>query len=1331
MTRLSTEINIKLPAPLPASPFRRLWLHRLAQLLLWLATFAYFAFALILLTLRYAVLPQIENYRGDIEQMLTSSLNLPVAIARIDAHWQGLLPHLALHGLEVRDQQGRPALAFDNVVADVSWTSLLYFNLRLYRLEIVAPALTIRRDAEGRIFIAGLQLNTPTPQNQNDFSDWLLAQHRVVVSDASIIWVDELRGAAPLELQHLNFHLQNDGSRHRFGFTADPPRTLAARLDVRGDFRGEDLDDLGPWKGEAYAELDYADLSAWRQWVDYPVELPQGSGAMRLWLGFADRQLTRATADIAMDNVQVRLARDLPLLDLQNLTGRLSGKRMPQGFELAAKHLALTTRDGINVAPSDFQLRWSDAIGHTPARGEFSADGLDLNALARLAGYLPFPAAMRQQLADVAPRGKVFDLKSSWMLPENSGDIPSGYSLSARFERLGMHALGSLPGFEGVSGSIDGNEQGGVISLASRDAVLELPNVFADPRIDLAVLNLQSRWKVLKEITENAEKEHEKVEVVIEQAAFENRDAAGVASGRYVASAGEPGEIDLNARLSRGNGNAVWRYIPLAVGKNVRDWLHEAILGGVSNETTLRLRGNLRNFPFADGSGVFEVKGKFHGGSLRYVSSWPQIGNITGELEFVGKHMLIKASNGNIFGTTLSDVKVEIADLSARDNALVIVGKAAGPTGDFLRFIENSPVGDAIDHFTEDMTASGNGHLDLSLMLPLQHLADTQVEGSYQFAGNRLKVDTDLPPLTEVNGRLKFTGDTLKAERVRANLLGMPMVFDVKTAANAGVSVNAEGALNIAELRKQFTHPLLDHLSGSTVWHGSVVARKKNADVMVESKLQGISSSLPAPFNKSAGEALPLRFERKLLPKPVRPASAKPAAVALAAVPRDQIELSLGNAVAARFVRRHEGERGEKVVWERGAVALGEPLAVPDKGMLLAVNLPKIDVDYWRSMLPKPSGENGSAPAELPLTVTALTLKTPELTAFGRSINDLDLRAGFSRESGWRAEIKSRDLNGELIWRGQGSGRLSGHLRQLVINEASPASGASTAGNAAQSPVDEMPGLDIEVDQFLLHGKPLGKLKLIADNRDGTWDAKLDIENDDGKLSGEGKWRPSTTQPDTQLKFSLNAKSIEKLLTRLGYSDAVRRGRATLEGNLSWNGTPYMLDYPSLNGTLNLDAANGQFNKLEPGVGRLLGILSLQSLPRRITLDFRDIFSEGFAFDSIAGQFNLSHGVMDTQNLQIQGPAAKVLMSGSVSLPHETQNLKVRVQPAISETLSVGWMLANPAAGAIAWLAQKVLQDPLGQAFAFEYSITGTWADPKVTKLAGPQLNGESAAKPN
>lgn len=1274
--------------PLLPALHRASWLRRLTRVLMVLAAVGYFGFALIFLTLRYAVLPHIEDYRGDIERMLTGALDLPVAIAGIDARWQGLRPHLGLSGFTVHDLQGRPALSFDKVEADVSWTSLLHLGLRLDRLEVVSPSLAIRRDREGQLFIAGLKLSRQS--QESGFSAWLLAQHRVVVGNATITWQDEMRAAPMLELNHVNFHLQNDGSRHRFGFTADPPAKLAARLELRGDFRGDDPDA----KGEAYAELDYADLAGWRAWVDYPLELPQGGGGMRLWFGFAQKQVNSFTADISLAKAQLRLGRDLPLLDLKSVNGRLSGKRLGHGFEVGARRLALTTMDGINIEPTDFRLLWSEAQDRTPEQGEFSANGLDLDALSKLAIHLPFDATTRKRLSLAVPRGKLFDLKLAW---SGAADAPTAYSLNARFERLGMHALGMLPGLEGVTGSIEGSEKGGTLKLASKNAWVDMPAIFSDPRLGVDSLNVQASWMAVKE----------GIDVKLDSVSFANRDATGFASGRYLVRAGEPGVIDLTARLTHADGGVVWRYMPLSVGKEVRDWLHASITGGSSKEATLRLKGDLKRFPFSDGSGIFEVKGKFSGATLRYAPSWPQIDNITGELEFVGRRMTIKASSGSIFGVTVSGVTAQIDDLIAKDSPLMVSGRANGPTADFLRFVEASPVAERIDHFTEAMTASGNGQLDLKLTLPLRRLDDTRIDGAFQFANNRLVPDPALPPLTETNGRLLFSGDRLKADKVRANFLGMPLTVDVASAGDGTVTLTADGGFSIAALRLQYAQPLLDHLSGSTNWHGSARIRKKNADILIESKLVGISSSLSQPFNKSAAEAMPMRFERKLLAEPQRTVLRGQKATSPPS-PRDQIDIALGNMLTARFQRRIENE---KPVLERGAVSIGGPLVLPDKGLLLAVNLEKIDADFWRGKLLR--GEESEA-----LPLTAIDLKAGELTVYGHTFNDLAIMAS-PKDGGWHAQVKSRELAGDLDWRGQGAGRLFGHLKQFSLNDT-----AKATTFASTSVPGELPGLDIEVDQFLLRGKPFGALKISADNIKGVWEAKLDIDNDDGKLSGTGKWQPNLTLPtlpDTRLQFTLTAKSIEKLLTRLGYPNAVRRGQATLEGSVSWNGTPFAIDYPSLDGSLTILASGGQFNKLEPGAGRLLGILSLQSLPRRITLDFRDVFSEGFAFDTIAGQLNLSHGVMESKGMRIQGPAAKILMSGSVNLPQETQNLKVRVQPAIGESLSVGAILmAHPAVGAIAYLVQKLLRDPIDQAFSYEYSVTGSWADPKVDKLSAP-----------
>ena len=1280
----------------------------------WAATLGYFAFALLLLALRYAILPQIESYRGDIEQMIATAINRPVGIRRIETRWAGLRPALTLEGFEIRDTRGRSALGFDEIEAELSWSSLWHFQLRLARLELNAPTLSLRRDRAGRLFAAGLEI-TPDPATDEEFADWLLAQDSVIVRDAAITWQDDLRQAPPLELKHLNFQIDNSFGRHRFGLTADPPRQLAARIDIRGNFKGRDFDQLEAWKGEAYAELDYADLAIWKHWVDYPVNLPQGSGALRLWLGFAGKQLQTATADVRLADVRLQLRSDLPELDMVRLEGRVAGRRLEGGFEAELKNLTLATRGGVALPPIDLKLAWQEAAANRPAQSRASANGLDLAVMADLAAHLPLDDATRARLARHAPRGRVYDLKMDWKGASEALASAQAWTVKGRFEGLGLTALGPVPGMSGINGHIDGSEKGGNVQLNGQRAAVELPTVFADPRLEVEAFSADLAWS----------SGADGLQVNINEVTFHNKDAAGDVKGIWRSLPEGPGALDLHARLTRGSGNAAWRYMPLAVSKEVRDWLRTSISGGKATDTTLTLRGDLRQFPFRDGKGgFFEVRGKFHDTDLRYADDWPEINDIEGELLFSGQRMLITGKSGKIFGVDVRDVRAEIADIEQTEELLTVTGNAAGETKDFLRFIESSTLGDRIDHFTRDMQAEGTGTLDLKLSLPLHKMDKSKVDGVYRFEANRLTIGGDSPPITDIRGNLRFTADQIEARNIRGVMLGAPLSVDVRTASDGGVQINAAGEYSVAALRRQLPNSaVLDHLAGGAKWTGSVLVKNKSAEVKLSSNLVGLSSSLPEPFNKSAADAMPLNFERRLLPgatpgKAPAKAAASPAQTPVPAPTQDMLNVSIGRAWRLQLVRRLDSTPPAIM---RGVVAMGDiSPAMPERGLLFAVALPRIDVNAWGKFWPNQADTSDQAAALLPtLPALLFDLRTVELAVHDRSFHDVRINGSHPEgASSTRFDLKSRELAGNFEWDGAGGGKLTGRIGQFAIPEASAT--PATLQAKASEVMDRFPALDITVDQLSFKDRQLGTVRIAAENKDGYWNTRIDAKNEDGTLESAGRWRLSPTQPDTRIDFKLSAKSIEKFLARAGYPDTVRRGSANVTGNLSWNGTPFTIAYPTLAGNLKLDASNGQFVKLEPGVGRLLGVLSLQSLPRRITLDFRDVFSEGFAFDSITGQIAVARGIMDSKDLQIQGPSAKVLMSGTVDLAGETQDLKVRVQPAVGDTVAIGAMIANPVAGAVVWAAQKILQDPIGQAFAFEYAVTGSWADPKVEKIGQP-----------
>ena len=262
--------------------------------------------------------------------------------------------------------------------------------------------------------------------------------------------------------------------------------------------------------------------------------------------------------------------------------------------------------------------------------------------------------------------------------------------------------------------------------------------------------------------------------------------------------------------------------------------------------------------------------------------------------------------------------------------------------------------------------------------------------------------------------------------------------------------------------------------------------------------------------------------------------------------------------------------------------------------------------------------------------------------------------------------------------------------------------------------------MNLTVDDFRIGDIALGRLELRARNDRGAWHLEtLNLRNPDGALTGKAVWNnDGAGRHQTRLDFELTASDVGRLLTRLGYVDAIRRGTAMLAGHAQWNGPLTGIHYPSLSGQLSVIAENGQFNKLEPGVGRLLGLISLQSLPRRLTLDFRDIFSDGLAFDSIEGKTTMTAGVMRIVDaLRINSPAAQIEIRGEADMKNETQNLQVLVRPQMGAVAAIGTALINPIAGAAALVASTVLQNPIGRLFSYRYHVTGSWSDPKVEKV--------------
>lgn len=1347
--------------------------HALGMLLMGLLV-AYFVFCGIFLVLRYGVLPNIDRYKPQVEQIAGNAVGRRVSIGTIHASWHGLRPKLLLNNVVVHSREGDSALSLPRVSATLSWWSVPVASLRLYSLEISRPDMDIDRDKEGNLYVAGILIDSNADGDGKGL-DWILSQRELVIRDGWVRWNDAKRGSPPLVLGEVNFVMRNHWLEHRFALSATPPAELAAPIDIRADFShppfADRISDVSQWTGTLYADWRNSDLAAWKTYFDYPIEVNRGRGAVRAWLNFDRAAVADFTADLTLSDVSTRLRQDLQQLNLASLNGRISASERAvgrgknkllsfgsQGHAIVLSDFSLETSDGLKLAPTTISEIHTAASPERPEQTEIHATSLDLHTLSNFVRHLPLPDSQRQMLTDLAPRGMLKDFSARWQ-----GSYPdiTAYSVKGKFSGLAMKAqvprpakpktgrqpaqpaVPGVPGFENLTGQVDANERGGVLELASTDMKVNLPGYFPDPALFFERLNMDARWNI-----QNADQ----LEFRINKMDFMQEGIAGSISGRYAMRIGGPsakslGMLDMNAKIDSIDFKKIGRYLPAQTPQEVRAWLTGALLDGKARDVALTLKGDMADFPFraerpADKpKGVFSVTGKIENGKLNYAAGevgkdgkgplWPVIDVIDGSFAVDRARLEIKGSKARTQSVVLSDVIAVIPDLMAEDQMLNITGNAVGPLQDFLRFTINSPVGGWIGHFTDEIKASGNAKLQLKLQLPLAHLTDAKVQGTLQFAGNDVILQNYLPPILHTVGELKFHEQGFEISGIKGGFLGGALAISGGTQRDGTIAVKADGSLSVEGLRRHYPAPamerVLQRVKGNTRYTALISIKKQRPEIIVESSLQGMALDFPSPLNKTANENLPLKVELTDLP------SDDPL------IMRDEIKLALGSAISARYLRQKSIEKNASWQVVRGGIGVHAPPPIPDNGLVANVSLRSLNLDAWRNSVASILGnergsaggdnvrENGAGEAlnmAQYIDPQILAARATEVHVMGKKLDNVVI--GASHQKGvWQANIDSDQASGYLTWNespsGRGLGRVTARLASLII----PPSGASEVSDllGAKNETAQIPALDIVAENFELMGKKFGHLELSANNASGAkgreWRInKLNITNPDASFKAAGKWSIANGESVSTLTYALDVADAGKLLERFGFKNVLRAGKGKLDGEVSWKGLPFSLDIPSLSGQLHIDMGAGQFLKVEPGAAKLLAVLSLQSLPRRLALDFRDVFSEGFAFDRVVGTASISQGVMKTDNIKMRSVSAVVLMDGSADIAKETQNLHVVVIPEINVgTASVVYGLVNPVIGIGSFLAQLFLRDPLMQAFTMEYEVSGPWKDPAVRKL--------------
>jgi uncharacterized protein (TIGR02099 family) len=1278
-------------------------LHLALRALGWGAGIAVVTLA-VLMALAQLLLPLLARHPQWVAAQLSERLQRPVSFASLQGYWRGSGPLFVMRDVTIGPGPGGGSpLRLPETELKIDFGSWLLPSRHLLDLRARGLELDLSHDAQGRWHVNGV--GGPEGGARQDFSMgpvslglWLRDLRLVVTDEASgrryTVLADQLR-------------LSRQGSRVRFG-------VVLRREGASGQWRGAGSFREDGSEGRLWLGGDGLDLRALLGDVAMDgYTAKSGTGSLAAWLDWKDRRLVRAT-----------LRFDLTDLAIEGPSG-------------TTRVHALRGLAGIGQRADGYEVRYADDDGGALALVLHQPDGVPRVGLAvrnlDLAPLLPWLAlkpglspALGAWLGGGHPHVRLTQASLQW---SRAGGVQY---LQAAFANAGIDAVGKLPGVSRLGGELRGDAQGFALALPAQATVIDLRPGFRKPFALSRLAGTVAAWH-----------DGGAWQVGVDPLAFEGDGFAGSARGTVALSddGGRP-FLDLYAHVDHAQVPAAKLFWPVhSMSPHAIEWLDRALVAGTVDEGDLVVRGSLADWPFRHNEGRFEAHARISGLTFDYGEAWPQARDLSVEASFVGNGMLAEAHGGESLGIKLERAVALIPDFS--DTVLDLNVQGSGSGASLLKFLQQSPIARHEADTLAKLRLGGSGAFGFHLSLPVKDAEAMRLDGSAQLKG----MDVDAPEwklaLGKLAGPVSFDAHGVHAGPLAGSFRGQPSTLDLAIAEATGqpatvLSARLEGRYAIGELVQDF--PQLDWLGkaaegrsgytlGFDIAHGSGDALVQTFSA--DSTLIGTALKLPVPLSKPADTLLPLHLT---LGVPVDGAS---------------LEVALGEVMRARF-RLPAGDSQPLAA----TIAFGStmPDSLPDQGLRIRGHAAALDVSGWVQHAVAGSSEDGPG-------LESIDASADRALVFEHDFPNMQIKA-VPKPDGLSIDAESPALAGhvdvpaaDLRKRG-----ITARLQRLYWPQAAPPAatgrpkaGAQANGSApaapstAAAPVADEPAADPAATGIDPASLPpfhlwIGDLRLgaarLGEARLETWPTAQGMHIDQLRalsksvqLNAGGDWNGNAQDSHTHMRIDFAAQNLGSMLTAFGYEGLFSGGKTHAVLDASWPGAPTSFALATMDGTLGVDVSHGRIPEVGPGVGRLFGLVSVAELPRRLTLDFGDVFGKGLAFDSIKGDFRFGGGNATTDNLKIRGPAADIDISGRTGLRARDYDQQVYVMPHVGNSLPVvGAVVAGPVGAAAGFAVQGLLGKGLNKAASARYHVSGSWEKPVFTLVEKRELPTVPAA---
>ncbi|EFG8622286.1 AsmA2 domain-containing protein [Escherichia coli] len=1237
--------------------------------------------ALLVSGLRIA-LPHLDAWRPEILNKIESATGMPVEASQLSASWQNFGPTLEAHDIRAELKDGgefsvkRVTLALD------VWQSLLHMRWQFRDLTFWQ-----------------LRFRTNTPITSGGSDDSLEASHisdlflrqfdHFDLRDSEVSFLTPSGQRAELAIPQLTW--LNDPRRHRAEGLVSLSSLTGQHgvMQVRMDLR----DDEGLLSnGRVWLQADDIDLKPWLgKWMQDNIALETAQFSLEGWMTIDKGDVTGGDIWLKQGGASWLGEKETHTLSVDNLTAHITRENPGWQFSIPDTRI---TMDGKPWPSGALTLAWipeQDVGGKDNKRSDelrIRASNLEL---AGLEGIRPLAAKLSPALGDVwrstQPSGKINTLAL---------DIPLQAADKTRFQAswsdLAWKQWKLLPGAEHFSGTLSGSVENGLLTASMKQAKMPYETVFrapleiADGQATISWLNNDKGFQL------DGRNIDVKAKAVHARGGF-----------RYLQPANDEPWLGILAGISTDDGSQAWRYFPEnLMGKDLVDYLSGAIQGGEADNATLVYGGNPQLFPYKHNEGQFEVLVPLRNAKFAFQPDWPALTNLGIELDFINDGLWMKTDGVNLGGVRASNLTAVIPDYSKEklliDADIKGPGKAVGP------YFDETPLKDSLGATLQELQLDGDVNARLHLDIPLNGELVT-AKGEVTLRNNSLFIKPLDSTLKNLSGKFSFINGDLQSEPLTASWFNQPLNVDFSTKEGAKayqVAVNLNGNWQPAKTGV-LPAAVNEALSGSVAWDGKVgIVLPYHAgatyNVELNGDLKNVSSHLPSPLAKPAGEPLPVNVK----------------------VDGNLNSFELTGQAGADNHFNSRWLLGQKLTLDRAIWAADSKTLPPlPEQSGVELNMPPMNGAEWLALFQKGAAESVGGAASFPQHIT---LRTPMLSLGNQQWNNLSI-VSQPTANGTQVEAQGREINATLAMRNNAP--WLANIKYLYYNP----SVAKTRGDSTPSspfPTTERINFrgwsdaQIRCAECWFWGQKFGRIDsdiTISGNTLTLTNGLIDTGF--SRLTADGEWINNPGNERTSLKGKLRGQKIDAAAEFFGVTTPIRQSSFNVDYDLHWRKAPWQPDEATLNGIIHTQLGKGEITEINTGhAGQLLRLLSVDALMRKLRFDFRDTFGEGFYFDSIRSTAWIKDGVMHTDDTLVDGLEADIAMKGSVNLVRRDLNMEAVVAPEISATVGVAAAFAvNPIVGAAVFAASKVLGPLWSKVSILRYHISGPLDDPQINEV--------------